>query len=218
VSLATPLLLSSCCCVETDCVGRFITDSRKPLHLAIASLCLKAWRAREKAQAENPQALPWLETPQFILQLRRQREAKEAKMNEAKGHVASYSNLAPQAEEMKLTPLSQSQSQSQQSQSPAWATPNTRTASTGSQFPQQQPGQHMMGQAFHDPMFSPDDFAVMDDMAMDWQRWDTLLSDFEIPVQPTPAALNPGQLQFLGQYGQQGYSWPLPVVQTQTQP
>ena len=42
--------------------------------------------------------------------------------------------------------------------------------------------------------FSPDDFAVMDDMTMDWQRWDTLLNDFETPVQPRPAAIHLAQL------------------------
>jgi hypothetical protein len=68
-------------------------------------------------------------------------------------------------------------------------------------------------------IYSPDDFSVMDDLAMDmdWQRWDTLLNDFEmpVPVQPSPEGMHPAQLQFLGQYGQQGYSWPLPAYRAE---
>jgi hypothetical protein len=181
----------------------FLSDSRKPLHLAIANLCLKAWRAREKAQAENPDALSWLETPEFIQQLRTQRAAKEAKIAETKGSKTSHLNLIPQAADMKLTPP--------QSQSQTPSTLNSQPMSAGG------PQLHQSGSNHNvfDPMFSPDDFAVMDDMPMDWQRWDTLLNDFEMPVQPLAAPGMPAQLQFSGQYGQQGYSWPLPSYQVQ---
>lgn len=174
--------------------------------MAIGNLCMKAWRAREKAQLESPHELQWLETPQFISQLRKQKEVKDAKIAEAKGAQTSQLNLVPQAEEMKLTPQSQPQS----------AARTTQTTSPDQRFPQlqQQQSQQSVDGSFGST-FSPDDFSVMDDMPMDWQRWDSLLNDFELPVQPLATTLNPSQLQFLGQYGQQGYSWPLPSYRAQ---
>ncbi len=181
--------------------GSFIADRRKPLHLAIGNLFIKAWRAREKAQAENPQGLAWLETPQAVQQLLKQRDLRAAKSAEAKRSETSHLNLIPKAEDMKLTPASQSQSPQQnthptpQSFSSSQSLPQSGTNASGT-FPSH---------------YSPDDFSVMDDMTMDWQRWDTLLNDFDMPQQPP--TMNPAQLQFLGQYGQQGYSWPLPAHQ-----
>ena len=170
------------------------------MHLAIANLCLKAWRAREKAQAEAPQAIPWLETPHFIQELRRQREAKEAKVAEVKGSKAAQLNLVSQAEGMKL---------SMPQQLPTFSSASSSTNSIPTMEPQfQQPSKN---HGFVDPTFSPDDFAVMDDMTMDWQRWDTLLNDFDAPVQQVAPTMNPAQLTFVGQYGQQGFSWPLPA-------
>ncbi|KAJ9609778.1 hypothetical protein H2200_006106 [Cladophialophora chaetospira] len=181
----------------------FITDRRKPLHLALGNLYLKAWRAREKAQAESPQALTWIETPHAIQQLRSQRDVRAAKAAEAKRSDVSHLNLIPKAEDMKLTPQSSHSSH----QEAARPTPQTFSPSSQS-IPQMTPGG-----TFPSTTYSPDDFSVMDDMAMDWQRWDTLLNDFEMPLVQPPGTLNPVQLQFLGQYGQQGYSWPLPAHQ-----
>ena len=156
---------------------------------------MKAWRAREKAQAENSQGFVWLETPQVILQLRKQMEAKAAKIAEAKPSEVSQRSLVTQAEDMQLSAPSQSLDTPSRQQ----------TVLTEQQLPQ-------AGSAFTST-YSPDDFSVMDDMAMDWQRWDTLLNSFDMPAQP--ATMNPAQLQFLGQYGQQGYSWPLPAYRAQ---
>ncbi|OQV07051.1 hypothetical protein CLAIMM_11540, partial [Cladophialophora immunda] len=157
------------------------------LHIAIGNLCLKAWRAREKAQAENPQGLQWLDKPQFILQLRKQREAQEAKADASRA-AASHLNSTLPAEDTNLAIESL-----------------PRDTSTAETMPSVQQFEQPVNTL--DPTFSPHDFSVMDNMAMDWQRWDTLLNDFELLTQP--ATMNPGHLQHLGQYGQQGYSWPL---------
>ena len=133
----------------------FISDYKKPLHIAIASMCLKAWRAREKAQVENPQGSSWLDTPPFILQLCKQREAEETRAN-AKRYEASKLDLMPQAEDMNLT-----------------AQPQLRDTLIMPNIPGGQ--QFLLDNGF-DSLFSPDFSAPMiDDMAIDWQRWDTLL-------------------------------------------
>jgi hypothetical protein len=174
-----------------------------------------------------------LETPQFILQLRKQKEVKATKSAELPRPEPSQLNLVPQAEEMKLTggrDQSQSQSQSQlPPQSQAMQPPPQQRQSLATSQRQQQQLPRVdtdsgataagntntstntsAGPTFPSTIYSPDDFSVMDDLAMDmdWQRWDTLLNDFEmpVPVQPSPEGMHPAQLQFLGQYGQQGYS------------
>lgn len=51
----------------------FLTDTKKPLHLATGSLCLKAWQAREAALARQGMAAFPPNTPAFIQVLRKQR-------------------------------------------------------------------------------------------------------------------------------------------------
>ncbi|KAL8801381.1 MAG: hypothetical protein Q9182_004495 [Xanthomendoza sp. 2 TL-2023] len=54
-----------------------ISDTKKPIHVAVGNLCLKAYGAREAAlQEENIRPPP---TPEFISQLRQQREVAKAK-------------------------------------------------------------------------------------------------------------------------------------------
>ncbi|MCJ1401443.1 hypothetical protein MMC11_004656 [Xylographa trunciseda] len=54
-----------------------VFDMRKPIHVAVGNLCLKAYGAREAAlQNGNTYSPP---TPEFILQLRHQREVAKAK-------------------------------------------------------------------------------------------------------------------------------------------
>lgn len=54
----------------------FITDTKRPLHVAIGNLCLKAYGAREqtRSRATDPLVVP--ETPTFISLLRAQRTVK----------------------------------------------------------------------------------------------------------------------------------------------
>ncbi|KIW80928.1 hypothetical protein Z517_03951 [Fonsecaea pedrosoi CBS 271.37] len=169
----------------------FVSDQKKPLHIAIGNLCLKAWRARQKAQEEDPQGLQWLDTPQFILQLRKQREVQEGKRyNRRSAALNPTPTLQPEDANLE-----------RESQPPDSSTAEPMTSIQ--QF--EQPVGSL------DPTFSPHDFSIMDNIAMDWQRWDTLLNDFELLTQPS--TMNPGHLQHLGQYGQQGYSWPLSQIQ-----
>ncbi|MCJ1472458.1 hypothetical protein MMC13_001106 [Lambiella insularis] len=67
-----------------------VLDTKKPIHVAVGNLCLKAYSAREAAvQNGNIHRSP---TPQFVLQLRQQREvaktkrqAREAKSSQHEG-------------------------------------------------------------------------------------------------------------------------------------
>ncbi|KAF2866196.1 hypothetical protein BDV95DRAFT_585093 [Massariosphaeria phaeospora] len=54
-----------------------ISDMKKPIHIAVGNLCLKAYSDRETALQTGNMYLP--PTPNFILQLRQQREAAKAK-------------------------------------------------------------------------------------------------------------------------------------------
>ena len=76
----------------------FISDHKRPLHITMASLCLKASQSLHKAQTEKPQSSSRLDTPPFV----QQREAEETKVN-AKRNEASKMILGTQAEDTYLT-------------------------------------------------------------------------------------------------------------------
>lgn len=54
-----------------------VFDTRRPIHVAVGNLCLKAYSSRETALQNGGMFLP--PTPQFIMQLRQQREVAKAK-------------------------------------------------------------------------------------------------------------------------------------------
>ena len=54
-----------------------VFDTKKPIHIAVGNLCLKAYSDREAALQNENICLP--PTPEFILQLRQQREVAKAK-------------------------------------------------------------------------------------------------------------------------------------------
>lgn len=155
----------------------FITNYKKPLHMAIGSKCMRAWKAREKAQIENPQGSSWLETPSFILQLQSHKEDIDAKAS------------------LKSAELSQSMSKGHlqsmnQMMDSSWS--NLSNVSTN-----QLPSADM----FESPSASDLSGPMIDDMVMDWQKWDSLLNDFDMSFMGTN--VNSTQLQPVEQYDQQ---------------
>ena len=142
----------------------FISDHKRPLHIAIASMCLKAWRSRHEAQVRHPQGSSWLDTPPFILQLQKQREDEETKVN-AKRNQASKSYMRTPAEDTQ--PMAHPQ-----------PTDNLILPRISSQ--QIQPDNTF------DSSLSPDcSLPMMDDMGINWQTWDTLLISpraFHLPL------------------------------------
>lgn len=134
----------------------FISDHKRPLHIAIASLCLKAWQAREKAQLENPQGSSWLDTPLFVLQILKQREDEQARR-----YLASQLNPS-------------SQTGDTDSRTQPHLTDTLLMLNTADD-PQFQPD-HTFDWALSVPM--------TEDMGMNWKSWDTLLNDLETPFIP----------------------------------
>lgn len=61
---------------------RFYTDFKKPIHVAIGNLLLKAWSAREDTWSQRPYVFP-LQVPDYINTVRKQREEAEAKAKRA---------------------------------------------------------------------------------------------------------------------------------------
>lgn len=88
----------------------FVIDTKKPLNVAVGSLCLKAYNAREETFRREGRYLP-AKPPHYIQQLRKQRDAAQAKQ------AARRAKAEAQAQ-------TQLQSQSQSNQSPS-------TVSTG---------------------------------------------------------------------------------------
>ena len=68
----------------------FLTDTKRPLHVATGNLCLKAWQAREASLARQGMALFPSSTPDFVKTLRQQR-AKNAAAS-AQAPVADFSS------------------------------------------------------------------------------------------------------------------------------
>lgn len=54
-----------------------VINTRKPIHVVIGNLCLKAWNAREAALTE--QGKPLIHVPEYIAQLRKQRESAKVR-------------------------------------------------------------------------------------------------------------------------------------------
>ena len=73
-------------------------DMKKPIHAAVGSLCLKAWTDRETALRNKDLYLG--PTPEFILQLRQQREAAKARKQarDAKSHRPKHLDSQTQSE------------------------------------------------------------------------------------------------------------------------
>ena len=69
-----------------DSTPEMVLDTRKPIHVAVSNLCLKAYSSREAAM-QNGSMYP-SPTPDFISQLRQQREVAKAKKQAKSGQAA----------------------------------------------------------------------------------------------------------------------------------
>lgn len=132
----------------------FISDQTKPLHITLASMCLRAWQARHTAQTEAPQASSWLDTPPFIVQLQRQREA------EGTGESVKQNIIYGPRQPENTHTVTQPQSMS-----------SAMALETDQQFQPESAFDLSLSSAFTMPM--------MDEMAVTWQSWDSLFSDFD---------------------------------------
>jgi hypothetical protein len=163
-----------------------LLDLRKPIHVAIGNLCLKAYSAREAALL-NSKTHP-SSTPNFISQLRQLREAAMAKRRARK--ASTEWRARPQAREAQLEQvldLGHSgvgvQTTASQQSGTQHMSNVTHTASTTGED-----SQHLFG-VFDDNyeanMYMDLDFTLPEDYSMEnyvpepinWEQWDTWLAD-----------------------------------------
>ena len=161
----------------------WITDHRRPLHVAVGSLCLKAYDVREKALKEDQRnrglqgdfGLPMTtSTPTYIETLRQQRattKRKDSKTSPSPDQNAATTNTFDSAVDVEMPPTA------------SFGPPTSsllEMPSTLNQF-------NLMtsNQFAYDPMiFNYDPNMGMDTMQTDssyWHNWDTLIEEYEHP-------------------------------------
>lgn len=171
--------------------SEFVIEWKKPLHVAVGGLCLKAWDARIKGRQEAQQngefMLP-LQTPDYIEMLRQHKSMPKRRSV----RTTSTSTVSPPPAQ--TTPngsfiIQQQRSNTSQSHEP------TPLQSEGSMM--WEPGVEQgnfnfnavstnpSAQFYYDPSMMNMENTVAapgtaNDMAMNWTHWDYLLQDFEM--------------------------------------
>jgi hypothetical protein len=174
----------------------FVTDNRKPLHVAVGSLCLKAYSAREAALREKTAGVLPRVVPDYIQLLRGQRQAAGT------GAGAASQSSEKAGKDVEQTPREKWPADSTQTTPAAdWVNPPPQPMGPpppinsevhgGLQPPvvseflsTQTQAQYQMQNIPTDQfMFASDPNLVQDlamaDMPMDWVQWDYLMQDFE---------------------------------------
>jgi hypothetical protein len=156
-------------------------DTKKPIHVAVGNLCLKAYSAREVAlQKENMFSLP---TPEFISQLRQQREVAKAKKRARDEMSSQVVSQAPKPETGEAYPLDSIESVHSQhiTTSPP---PPYNGATEADPFWSLNGFADSQVDDFNDMMNIDTDFMLAQDYNMEgntaqpnnWEQWDTWLS------------------------------------------
>lgn len=171
----------------------FVTDIKKPIHSAVGSLCLKAWKAREDTWPQRPFQTPLL-TPDYIQRLRRDREEKKAAPPVMPAQQQDQDYFATSVNtRMELPRGSPSPEAAPPSGGPELQAQNTQYVEQSlqnSQLPQlqfQPPGQqpffwwdYTKGNDMTtniNPDFDTFPWAGEGQDTMDWSQWDFLLKD-----------------------------------------
>ena len=169
----------------------FIIEWRKPLHVAVGGLALKAWDARIKgrrhAQEQGEFMMP-LSTPDYIEMLRQHKSMPKRRAD----RTTSTSNFSPQPPQTTpngsfITPpntISQGPSPGQPT-AMAW---QPTIDSGGFDFNNFNPG--LQTNYYFDPSISVANDPSMssmsnNDMSMNWTQWDVLLQDFDVSASNT---------------------------------
>ena len=188
-----------------------VFKTRKPIHVAVGNLCLKAYSAREAAlQNQNIYPPP---TAEFILQLRRQREvakakrqARDAKSSRPEDLVshgqakACDMSLGPDASVVSLSDtLDYTYLQQSTTSNPPSLT-GTGGATEGDPFWFINGfDDSKVGNLDHVMNLDPE-FMLAQDQSMEgndtqtitWEQWDTYLADFNA-IRPLKSARDPRQ-------------------------
>jgi hypothetical protein len=162
------------------------TDLKKPSHVAIGNLCLKAYSAREAALLKNSTSLP--QTPNFILQLRQRREAAMIKRQARNDNANRRPKTTVREAQLRQVPgMSRSDVGLQGPNSPQNVTHHlpdyAQPGSTGEEDPL-----HLFDFFENNDdtnMFTDIDFTLPEDYSMEnyvpepinWEQWDAWLAD-----------------------------------------
>ncbi len=176
-----------------------VFDTKKPIHVAVGNLCLNAYSAREAA-LQNKNICPPL-TPEFILQLRQQREVAKAKRQarDAKSsqHKDPVSHGQPNAHDMGPRPnagpiYSNDTLESMQLQQSTTSHPpsftETGSATEGDPFWFINGLDNSQVGDFNDEMNIDLDFMLAQDHSVEdnatqtitWEQWDAWLADSNV--------------------------------------
>ena len=188
-----------------------VLETRKPIHVAVGNLCLKAHSAREAAlQNQNICPPP---TAEFILQLRRQREVAKAKRQarDAKssrpGDPVSHGqakacdiSLGPDASVVSLSDTLDSTYLQQRTVSNPPSLTGIGGATEGDLFWSINGFDDSQVGNLDDVMNLDPDFMLAQDQSMEgndtqpitWEQWDAWLADFNA-IRPLPSARDPRQ-------------------------
>jgi len=163
-------------------------DTKKPVHVAVGNLCLKAYSAREVASRNEAIYLP--PTPEFIFQLRQQRQVAKAKKG---ARDATSSQAVSQSREIARDISSRSQASANYTvdterplpiQHISTSPPPPYTGATeGDSFWSLNGLDDSQASSLNDMMNLDTDFMLAQDYNMDgntaqpntWEQWDTWL-------------------------------------------
>ena len=188
-----------------------VLETRKPIHVAVGNLCLKAHSAREAAlQNQNICPPP---TAEFILQLRRQREvakakrlARDAKSSRSEDPVshgqakACDISLGPDASMASLSDTLDSTYLQQSTTSNPPSLTGIGGSTEGDPFWSINGFDDSQVGNLDDVMNLDPDFMLAQDQSMEgndtqpitWEQWDAWLADFNA-IRPLPSARDPRQ-------------------------
>jgi len=163
----------------------FVTDNKKPLHVAVGSLCLKAYTAREQALRENSGGTLPSRVPEYITLLRKQRAVlKKGTAVPSTTRPLQAEMASPQDAPVNQTATLDAMTMPAASDydPPALAAQTQMQQQQQQQHPrqlqqQQQPVVPLPFMATFDPSLAQD--FMNTDIPMDWLQWDYLLQDLD---------------------------------------
>lgn len=162
--------------------ANFVDDDRKPLHVAVGSLCVKAYDAREAALREQTKGVFPKSIPTYIQTLRDQRMRTKAAFkksedvsDDASVEVAQNKTTNSLQDSVPLTSIADKHAVQKQPTDNYFATPSSNLP-----FQVAVPNPNIASDQFmfaSDPELAQD--LAMAGMPMDWTQWDFVMQDFE---------------------------------------
>lgn len=150
---------------------KLITDQKKPLHVAVGRLCLKAFSAREAALRDATNESYSMTTPEYITQLRAQPGNGSLPVSRRTPPVAATTSAPPGS----LSMLAQPQTISNRNDL------RSRLSTASDWAPQQALFPIRSDETFENTIdwTFPDDLG-MTDLPIDWALWDNLIGDSNV--------------------------------------